>query len=94
MSVKPVVPVSGPVPPPTAPLKPLVLEAYDVSKCDRACPLCDKEFPDVAVVDARKQLYKHVKDHRPDPANLRFKSWLQAANRFGAAFVYQLPATV
>ena len=82
VSAKPVVPlVSGPVLLPTpAPKPPLVLEAYDVTKCHRACPLCEKEFPGLAI-ETHKQLVKHIKDHRPDPANLRFKSWLQAANR-------------
>ena len=93
VSAKPVVPlVSGPVLLPTpAPKPPLVLEAYDVTKCHRACPLCEKEFPGLAI-ETHKQLVKHVKDHRPDPANLRFKSWLQAANRFWCEVCLSTPS--
>jgi hypothetical protein len=52
-----------------------------VKTCDWACPLCDKEFTGIAT-DPRKAMAKHIKEHRPDPANPRLRSWLQAANRF------------
>jgi hypothetical protein len=49
-------------------------------KCDRACPLCGKEFAGIAT-DTKKALAKHVKEHSPDPENSRLKSWLSATNR-------------
>ena len=43
------------------------------------CPFCDKTFTTGMAGDAR--LVKHVNEHSLDPTNVRFKTWLEAANR-------------
>ena len=75
-------PPSPPASPPRWPCSPIpALAFYDVTLCDRACPLCEKTFNSRKLESARKELAKHVNDHLPDPTNARLKAWLEAANR-------------
>jgi hypothetical protein len=68
---------SSPTPTPT-------LAAYDVTLCDRACPICDKTFNTGKPETARKALAKHVNDHSPGPTDATSRHGLGQPTVLGA----------